>query len=58
MSVRKLSENSGSVTVTLPKDDLREHDLLTEDGELDGERFVKIEEREDATGWEVKPLDL
>lgn len=54
MAVRKLSEDSGSVVVRLPKAELRERGLFTDDGE----RYVCIDETEDGGGWEVRLLDL
>jgi len=44
MSFRKLSPDSGSVSVRLPKEKLREQGIVDEDGELNGEHWAKIEE--------------
>jgi len=47
MSFRKLSPDSGSVSVRLPKKKLREQGVVNEDGDLDGEHWAKVEETGD-----------
>ena len=50
MEMRKLSPAGGCVTVSLPKDDLRDRGLIDEDGELRGEHWVKVESLDDEEG--------
>lgn len=47
MEMRKLSPAGGCVTVSLPKDDLRERGLIDDDGELQGEHWAKVVREED-----------
>lgn len=57
MTVRKLLPNSdGSYRVTLPKEELREADVIPEDGELETETFVKVEG--EGREFSVEVLDL
>ena len=43
MSFRKVSRNGGSMSVTLPKDELELLGIVDSSGELDGEHWAKVE---------------
>lgn len=49
--LRKL-DSSGTIGVTIPKDDLRLDGLLDEDGELADEHHVHVD-RQDSGEWEL-----
>ncbi|WP_255148991.1 hypothetical protein [Halorarius halobius] len=55
--LRKLSEDKGTVTVSIPKADLRADGVLDEDDDLDGATYAKVE-REAEREYSVEVLDL
>jgi hypothetical protein len=49
---RKLSANGDSVALTLPKDDLRERGVVDDEGEIQGDQWVRVES--DESGYSVE----
>lgn len=55
--LRKLRENKGTVTVSLPKDDLRANGILDENDELDSPAYAKVDHSDDRE-FSIEVLDL
>ena len=55
--LRKLRENKGTVTVSLPKDDLRASGILDGDDELDSPAYAKVD-YENGREFSIEVLDL
>ncbi|WP_268899791.1 hypothetical protein [Haloarcula salinisoli] len=43
MEMRKISPAGGCVTVSIPIDDLREREVVDDDGELAGNHWAKVQ---------------
>ncbi|CAI50769.1 uncharacterized protein NP_5356A [Natronomonas pharaonis DSM 2160] len=58
MPIRKLRQlDDDSAGVTLPKDDLRENGLLGDDGQIEDDQHVVIEQVDDGE-WTVRTVDV
>jgi len=55
--LRKLSESKGTVTMSLPKEALREDGILDDDDDLDGATYAKVS-RTGEREFAVEVLDL
>jgi hypothetical protein len=55
--LRKLSESSGTVMLSLPVDDLRADGIEVEDGQLEGANYAKVS-RTGEREYTIKLLDL
>lgn len=55
--LRKLTVDEGTVSTSLPKDDMRDAGILNDDDDFNGATYAKIERTGERT-WSIKVLDL